>query len=240
MDGRWQMTDGSFWSELAICHRPSAIDLVTRPEPSRTLILAVHADSPLTASPPAEDPAPELLRSAQAGDAAAQEALARWCYPRVARWALIRTGDPDEADDITQEVVMRLPQTLNSFAGRSRFSTWLYRVTANTASAGQRRSRRRLTLLGRQPGPEPADEEQRQIAALHGADVMRLVRSLLTTLPQQQRAVFDLADLQGYDAADIAAMLELEPVTVRSHLMRARRAMRAQMLARVPGLGERQ
>lgn len=194
----------------------------------------------MTASPPTDDPAPELLRSAQAGDAAAQEELARWCYPRVARWALIRTGDSDEADDITQEVVVRLPQTLESFEGRSRFSTWLYRVTANTAGADSRKRQRRLTLLGRQPAPEAADEEQRQIAALHGADIMRLVRSLLTTLPPQQRAVFDLADLQGYDATNIAEMMQLEPVTVRSHLMRARRAMRTQMLARVPELGERQ
>ena len=223
--------DGAGWPFPAV---------ITRFPPWRTLIHAVHADRTLTASPPTEDPAPELLRSAQAGDAAAQEALARWCYPRVARWALIRTGDPDEADDITQEVVMRLPQTLNSFAGRSRFSTWLYRVTANTAGAGERRSRRRLTLLSRQPEPEPADQEQQQLDALHGADIMQLVRSLLTTLPPQQRAVFDLADLQGYDTAAIAEMLALEAVTVRSHLMRARRAMRAQMLARVPALGERQ
>jgi len=194
----------------------------------------------LTASPPvSEDPAPELLRSAQAGDPAALEALARWCYPRVARWALVRTGDRDEADDVTQEVVMRLAGRLKSFEGRSRFSTWLYRVTANTAGANARRSLRRLTLLRGRTEPDPVDEEQQQVTALHGADVMQLVRSLLTELPPQQRTVFDLADLQGFDAADIADMLELEPVTVRSHLMRARRAMRVQMLARVPELGER-
>ena len=189
--------------------------------------------------PVCEDPAPELLRSAQAGDPAALEALARWCYPRVARWALVRTGDRDEADDVTQEVVMRLAGRLKSFEGRSRFSTWLYRVTANTAGADARRSLRRLVLLRGRTAPDPADEEQRQISALHGAGVMQLVRSLLTELPPQQRTVFDLGDLQGYDAADVADMLELAPATVRSHLMRARRAMRERILARVPELGDR-
>ena len=197
-------------------------------------------NAPSSTSPrSAEEPAQELLRSAQAGDPAALEALVRWCYPRVARWALVRTGDRDEADDVTQEVVMRLAGRLKSFEGRSRFSTWLYRVTANTAGADARRRLRRLVLLRRRTDPDPADEEQRQITALHGADVMRLVRSLLTELPPQQRIVFDLADLQGYDAVDVAEMLELAPASVRSHLMRARRAMRAQMLARVPELADR-
>ena len=174
-----------------------------------------------------------------AGDAAALEALATWCYPRVARWALVRSGDRDEADDISQEVVVGLANRLASFEGRSRFSTWLYRVTVNTAGAGVRRRVRRLALLASRPMPDPADEEHRQLTALHGANMMQLVRALLTELPPRQRAVFDLADLQGYEAADIAAMMELEPVTVRAHLMRARRAMRALMLARVPELGER-
>lgn len=191
----------------------------------------------MTESPPSADPSPELLRRVQAGDGEAWEALARWCYPCVYRWALVRTGDPDEADDVTQEVVVGLRGRLDGFEGRSRFSTWLYRVTANAAANLERRRRRRIALLGRRPDPGPAlDEEARRLEALHGAAMTELVRALLGKLPERQRAVFDLADLQGFDAAEIAAMLEIDAVTVRGHLMRARRAIRARIIARAPTL----
>ncbi len=194
---------------------------------------------PSPPSPPSADPAPELLHRARAGEEPGLEALARWCYPRVYRWALVRTGDVDEADDVTQEVVVGLARGLSSYEGRSRFTTWLYRVTANAAAMRGRRAARRAALLaGRPPEPAGGDEESRRLAALHGADVAALVRALLTELPERQRTVFDLADLQGYDAGEIAAMLDLDAATIRGHLMRARRAMRARILGRMPTLAE--
>ncbi len=219
--------------------RPAASGQPLHARSSRDLsFLCVYAGEVLTESPPS-DPAPELLRRAQAGDEQGLEALARWCYPRVYRWALVRTGDSDEADDVTQEVVVALPRGLAGYEGRSRFTTWLYRVTANAAARGSRRHARRAALLARRP-PEPAalDEESRRLAALHGSDVAALVRTLLAELPERQRTVFDLADLQGFDGPEIAEMLDLDAATIRGHLMRARRALRARILRRMPTLAE--
>lgn len=193
---------------------------------------------PSLPSPPA-DPAAELLERARAGERDAIDALARWCYPRVYRWALVRTGEPDEADDVTQEVLVKLPGRLDGFRGTARFTTWLYQITANEAASRQRRRSRRSALLERWSRPAVArDEESARLGELHGAAVTDLVRTLLRELPEQQRIVFDLADLQGYDAGEIAAMLDLEAATIRGHLMRGRRAMRSRILERLPTLRE--
>lgn len=201
---------------------------------------ASTAGASLTDSRGLADPIPALVRQAQAGDPDAMEALARWCYPRVRRWALVRTGEPDEADDVTQDVIAGLHRTLRSYAAQASFGTWLYRVTANAAGLVRRRGLRRLALLRRRwPREARADDEQnRRLDQLHSAAVAELVRVFFRELPERQRVVFDLADLQGLGAAEIADMLGLDAATVRGHLMRARRSIRSRILARLPTLAE--
>lgn len=185
-----------------------------------------------------QDPPADLVRRAQAGELAAFDELVRWCYPRVRRWALVRTGDADEAEDVTQDVVVGLRERVRQFEGLCRFATWLFRITANAAGARARREARRLKLLGRWSAAPGEDEEQRRLAALHGEMVAGLVRALLVELPERQRQVLDLADLQGFEAGEIAEMLEIDASTVRGHLMRARRLLRGRILAEMPELRE--
>lgn len=185
------------------------------------------------------DPTADLVPRAKRGDAAALDALVRWCYPRVQRWALMRTSDRDEADDVTQDVMSTLGARLASFRGESSFSTWLFRLTANVDLSARRRHARRSGMLARWWHAEEApDEEQRRLSAIHGERIRELVRLLMQELPAQQRMVFDLADLQETDTSRIAEMMALEPATVRSHLMRARRTMRERMLQQLPSLNE--
>jgi len=200
----------------------------------------VNADAGVTEPRSPREPPADLVRRAQAGEAVALDELVRWCYPMVRRWALVRTGDPDEAEDVTQDVVAGLGERVRRFEGRSRFATWLFRITANAATGRDRRRTRRLKLLGSWGAVRGGerDEEERRLAALHGEMVAGLVRTLLVELPERQRQVFDLADLQGYDAAEIAAMLEVDPATVRGHLMRARRVLRGRILEELPELRE--
>jgi RNA polymerase sigma-70 factor (ECF subfamily) len=74
------------------------------------------------------------------------------------------------------------------------------------------------------------------VAGEHGiADV---VREFLTELPQRQREVFNLVDLQDATSIEVSEMLNMKPVTVRANLFRARRALRARILERHPALAE--
>ncbi len=181
-----------------------------------------------------------LVRGAQAGDEAAFERLVRRFYEQIYRWALARTGDRDDADDVTQEVLVRLHRHLPSFDGRSAFSTWLYQVTRSAAADlfRKRARRERLTLkLVREARPESHDPrgDEEVTDERRASD---LVRVFLEELSDRQREVFDLVDLQGFGPVEVSVMLGMEPVTVRSHLFRARKAIRRRILENCPELVE--
>ncbi|MGH7676327.1 MAG: RNA polymerase sigma factor [Gemmatimonadales bacterium] len=179
-----------------------------------------------------------LVQRARAGDGAARDELLSRCHATIYRWALVCTGDPDDADDVAQEVLVRLCTRLHRYAGESRFTTWLYRVTRNTAfSLGRRLVSRARAVQRAGADPESAAEED-PIERLHASRVGEVVAELFSELPARQRDVFHLADVEGVPATEIAARLGMRPVTVRVHLLRARRALRSRILARHPEIAE--
>ena len=194
----------------------------------------------MTAPNPPDQELEPLVREAQSGNEAAFRRLVERCYRQIHRWALVRTGDADDADDITQDVLVRLSTHLHRYDGRSRFTTWLYRVTANTAGGFFRRrsARQRADQRSHERASEAGVEPHDPLAQIHSADVAGVVKVFFDALPSRQREIVDLADLQGYGPGEIAQMLRMNPVTVRAHLFRARRTLRARMLAAHPSLLE--
>ena len=181
-----------------------------------------------------------LVGRAQAGDARARDELLRRCHATVYRWALVHTGDPDDADDVAQEVLVRLYTRLDRYAGRSRFTTWLYQVTRNAAIGFGRRLASGLRLahnVARQPEAESAARED-PVERAQESQVRQIVTELFRALPARQREVFHLTEVEGLAAPEIAERLGMSPVTVRAHLFRARRALRTKILARHPELAE--
>jgi RNA polymerase sigma-70 factor (ECF subfamily) len=194
----------------------------------------------VTAPNPPDEGLEPLVRQAQSGNEEAFRRLVERCHAQVYRWALVRTGDADDADDVAQDVLVRLSTHLDRYDGRSRFTTWLYRVTANVAGGFFRRgaARRRMAERLEQWGPEHGASHADPLGPLQAADVAGLVRAFFDELPVRQREVLDLADLQGYTPSEIAEMLKIDPATVRAHLFRARRTLRARMLEHHPALLE--
>ena len=175
-----------------------------------------------------------LAERARGGEREALGRLAGALRPLVCRWSLVMTGDPDDAEDVAQLVMMKMMTSIEGFDGRSKVTSWLYRITRNASmdhQRGKRRSRRlaeRLEQLGQAVGPRLNDP----LAAIEMRRTLRLIRTLLTELSATQREVFDLVDLQGLKPVEAAEALEMNPNTLRVHLMRARRRMRTEMLAR--------
>jgi RNA polymerase sigma-70 factor (ECF subfamily) len=186
-----------------------------------------------------EEAVADLVPKAQRGDAVALDALLRACRDTIYRWALVQTADAEDAEDVAQEVLIRLHGSLRRFEGRSRFTTWLYRVTRNEAAGlGRRvRSRLRLTAVAQreaEDAPGAADPLER----IHASQVAALAETLLRRLPRRQREVFHLADIEGCSAEEISERLGMSAVTARVHLLHARRALRSQVLERWPELAE--
>jgi len=172
----------------------------------------------------------DLIRRACDGDTAGFQALVERWLPRMHRWVLGMLDDPDEAEDVVQEVLVRLYLKLGAFRGEARFSTWLYQLTRNAARDARRRTRRRERRMAPLRGDELAAPARNPAAELERHEDVTRVRHAMAALPERQREVFDLVEFQGYAPTEVAALLNLSPGTTRAHLFRARRAVRAAVL----------
>ena len=179
----------------------------------------------------------ELAERAGKGEREALGRLAGALRPLICRWALVMTGDPDDAEDVAQVVLMKTLGSIQSFDGRSRVTSWVYRITRNASLDHQHRKKRDLRLADRlgQLGQAAAPRLENPLDRIEMKRTLRLIRTLLRKLPMRQREVFDLVDLQGLKPKEAADLLEMNPNTLRVHLLRARRRMRREMLAQGVG-----
>ena len=181
----------------------------------------------------------ELAERARQGEREALGRLAGALRPLICRWALVMTGDPDDAEDVAQLVSMKMLRSMEDFDGRSKVTSWVYRITRNASLDHRHRKRRdrrladKLGRLAEAAAPRLEDPLDR----IEMKRTLRLIRTLLRELPMRQREVFDLVDLQGLKPREAAELLGMNPNTLRVHLMRARRRMRSEMLAQSRGYG---
>jgi RNA polymerase sigma factor (sigma-70 family) len=181
----------------------------------------------------------QLASLAAAGDDSAFTTIVTRFQPAVFRWALIFAADPDEAEDITQEVFVRTHRQLDQYRSDGPLDAWLYRITRRTATQLRRTRRRRGRLAlsaAAQPlrdvyTTDPGGRVDRERAAA-------VIRELFSGLPARQREIFDLVDLQGFSPAEVADRIRMKPVSVRANLFKARKAIREGLLATHPSYGE--
>ena len=181
----------------------------------------------------------QLVSRAASGDDSAFTTLVTRCQPAVFRWALVFAGDPDEAEDITQEVFVRIYRQLGSYRSDGSFEAWLYRITRR-AAIQMRRTRSRRSRLALSPAArplrdvyttDPGGRVDRERAA-------SVIHELFAELPRRQREIFDLVDLQGLSPAEAAERTGMKPVSARANLFKARKAIREGLLASHPSYRE--
>lgn len=172
--------------------------------------------------------------------AAEFEELIHPLYPRIYRWALVITGSHDDADDVTQNTMIRAYRHFSSLENRAAISSWLYRITRNVAIEMMGKAGRRGEKTDRDVARKVVDSgaEERMATTIDMDRLLGIVRTFFEELSERQREVFDLVDLQGYEPAEAATMLEIDAATARTHLMRARRAVRKRILMLHPELVE--
>lgn len=184
----------------------------------------------------AGDALEQLAGRAAAGDDAAFGRLAHAVRPLLLRWALVQTADLDDAEDVVQAALLRAHRALATYRHGARLTTWLHAVLRSAAAdwrRGRHRRRERETRFTREAVGAKVNAE-----ASDRARLLALVRAQLGALPARQREVFDLADLQGHTPAEVAMRLGMNHNTVRAHLLRARRTLRARILAEHAALVE--
>lgn len=170
----------------------------------------------------------ELVRRFQDGDPGAFEGVVvRW-NPLVLQLAYRLTGDLEEARDVRQLALLRAHDALARFGGRSRLSTWLYRVVLNLCRDRQRRRARHDDAVRRAApddegtaGSAAGESERRETAER----VARAVRSL----PPAEREVVVLRHYQGLAFAEIAEIQSAPVTTVQSRMARGLLLLRARL-----------
>jgi len=168
----------------------------------------------------------QLLEEWGRGDVEAFDALFLRHYPGVYRLAFRLTGSPQAADDVAQEVFLRLYRHPLPPGESHNLPAWLYRVTASLAynllRAEARRDRRQAAVQV-QTEPDPAERAQRQ-------EERRLVRQALATLPSRQGQLLILRHA-GFSYRELAEILQVAPTSVGTLLARAERAFEQAYLA---------
>lgn len=174
----------------------------------------------------------DVLRRLQAGDPRAFEELVRTHQHRVFGVAYRMLGSRGEAEEIAQEVFLRVHRGIAGFRGEATLSTWLYTITTrlclNRLASGEARMARRragdeevMTHLA-SAGADPAAEADRR-------ELDAALRRAIAELPGERRAIVVLRDLEGLSYEEIAGALHLELGTVRSRLHRARMELKEKL-----------
>jgi len=182
-------------------------------------------DKGLESAPAAEEArVTELVAGCQAGNREARRLLYELFHAATYR-LLVRMVGLQEAPDLLQEVFLQVFAKIGQFSGHSRFSTWLHRVTANTALQFLRKSRRqRQSVVNTDPADLPAANDR------HGQD-QELLQAALQKVDPTLRALFLLRELEGPSYREIAQTLGIAEGTVGSRLNRVRRELREHLAA---------
>lgn len=161
----------------------------------------------------------QLASRACEGDRDALETLLDRHVGRVHAICRRIVVDPDDALDATQDALLAVARGVCRFDGRAAFTTWLYRVATNAALDEVRRRARRPRPEARLPDVVAVHDATTQVAERVDLD------AALQTLAPDFRAALVLRDVLDLDYAQIAAVLEIPPGTVRSRIARGRAAL---------------
>jgi RNA polymerase sigma-70 factor (ECF subfamily) len=157
---------------------------------------------------------------AAGGDVHAFERLYRTHLPKV-HSLVRRMSAGGEADELTQDVFVRVWQKLGSFRGESAFSTWLHRLAVNVVI-----ERFRTETTRRQRYHDGEEIFDVLPAAARSGDFTMDFETALAKLPDGAREIFVLHDVEGHKHQEIADMLEISPGTSKAQLHRARMMLR--------------
>lgn len=183
------------------------------------------------------DPDVRLMLQVRDDDAAAFEELVLRYQGRLVAVLEHLVGSRDQAEDLTQEVFLRVYRARKSYVAGAKFSTWLFTIANNVASNAIRsRSRRReVTLQPRDSGPlgpRPLDvmlkasSGQMPARQLDKAETREIVHLALGALNERQRMAVLLSKFEDMSYADIAQVMDLSPKAIKSLLSRARGNLR--------------
>lgn len=182
------------------------------------------------------DPDARLMIQVQRGDESAFAELVERYQNRVLAVLYNALGHLEEAEDLTQDVFLRVYRARHGYQPTAKFSTWIFTITHNLAMNARRtrKARRTVDVQGRDSGPLGPRPQEQLVAEpgptasghLRASEVAELVRSAVGKLDERQRLAVLLNKFEDLGYAEIARIMGTTPAAIKSLLSRARSNLR--------------
>ena len=169
----------------------------------------------------------ELVRKSQLGDKAASEQLVIRHQDLVFSLAYKLTGNREMANDVAQEAFIRAWKAIEKFRGDSTFSTWIYRITVNTAWTLRKKAKKHNTLnIDDTYEPIVIDEKKDPELVAINSDLSSVLINALDKIPIEQRIIVELKNIEGRSHKEIADYLDISVTAAKVRLHRAHQKLR--------------
>lgn len=193
----------------------------------------------------------QLIRRLQTGDEEAVRELADRYSHRIFQMALRHMKNREDAEEVTQDVLLKVYRKIDKFRGDAALSSWIYRITFNTAMSRLRTHRAeraaeaerdrtrfaRTEATGEAPAPrQPADWSRMPDEELLRRQLREAVVSALPQLPEIYRVPVVLRDIEGLSTEEASTRLRVKDQTLKSRLHRGRVMLRKQLESFTTGL----
>jgi len=185
-----------------------------------------------TESPEGHDSIEALIQRCLKGDQLAWDTIVRQYRRKVFNVAYKFVGRHDEAEDLTQDIFLKIFKSLDTFDRRANFQTWLISVSRNLCIDHYRSVRKERETIDRDVDASslaPISKSQGQIALMEQRDRVELLREALGALPKTLRTAVLMRDIQEMSYHEIAHKLRLPEGTVKSRINRGRNELARQI-----------
>ena len=181
----------------------------------------------------------QLVKNLQAGKADSFEQLANLYQKKIYALSFNLTRNAMDSEDVTQEVLLTLFRKIHTFQGRSAFSSWVYRITLNATymKLRSRKKERSISIEELLPSFNGSGFQQEKIqdwsenteSLLFDNEVRETIQKAVSLLPDKERIVFLLRDVEGLSTENVSEILGLTIPAVKSRLHRARLFLRKKL-----------
>ncbi|PIQ96225.1 MAG: RNA polymerase subunit sigma [Nitrospinae bacterium CG11_big_fil_rev_8_21_14_0_20_56_8] len=180
-----------------------------------------------------------LVRELQAGNADAFEKIAELYQKKIYALSFNLTRNTMDAQDVTQDVLLTLFRKINTFQGKSAFSSWVYRITLNATYMKLRSRKKELTVSIEEllPSFNGGGFQQEKIqdwsenteSLMFTNETREIIQKAVDQLPEKEKVVFLLRDVEGLSTEKVGEILDLTVPAVKSRLHRARLFLRKKL-----------
>lgn len=174
----------------------------------------------------------EIIHGVKSGDRQAFRILVEQFQEKAFRLAFRMLGDEDDARDVTQESFIKMWQKFQTYDTKEKFSSWMFKIVSNTAIDRMRTQKRNPCISIENMHFEiQAFAEDGSHARLENAEAGKLIRALTENLPEKQRIVFSLRDLEGLSAAEVGEITGYSEEIIKSNLYHARKSLKEKLMS---------